>query len=308
MSYLANLTLRLANGVAQLPESFRAPHAKFLLAKQNGDGGFSGREGPSDLYYTSFALRSIALLGELHGTPAERAATFLKSQFNRQAAIIDFLSLIYGAMLLDTSAGINIFSAAQPGWPDAVCTTLERLRRSDGGYAKTDEGQSSSTYQSFLVVLCQQLLERPLVEPERLAAFAQSRQRDDGGFVEIGPMKNSGTNPTAAAIGLLKILDAIDRNVRENTLDFLANMQSDEGGLRANTRIPMADILSTFTGTLTLADLNALEEIDLSAARKFVESLAQAEGGFYAGHWDNVADVEYTFYGLGALALLEGHV
>src|SRR6185437_8059937 len=163
--------------------------------------------------------------------------------------------------------------AAQPGWPDAVCTTLERLRRSDGGYAKTDEGQSSSTYQSFLVVLCLQLLDRPLVEPERLAAFAKSRQRDDGGFVEIGPMKNSGTNPTAAAIGLLKILDACDNEIRENTLDFLANMQTDEGGLRANTRIPLADVLSTFTGLLTLADLNALTEIDVTAARKFVESL-----------------------------------
>src|SRR5262249_23650207 len=150
------------------------------------DGGFSGREGPSDLYYTSFALRSIALLGELHGAPAQRAAAFLQSQFHRQAAIIDFVSLIYGAMLLDTSAGINIFTAAQPGWPDAVSATLERLRRADGGYAKTDEGQSSSTYQSFLVVLCLQLLDRPIVEPQRLAAFAKSRQRDDGGFVEIG--------------------------------------------------------------------------------------------------------------------------
>jgi geranylgeranyl transferase type-2 subunit beta len=308
MSYLQALTIRLAQGVAQLPEPLRTANAKFLLAKQNADGGFSGREGPSDLYYTSFALRSVALLGELQGPTAERAATFLQSQFNRQAAIIDFLSLIYGAMLLDTSAGINIFTAAQPSWPDAVCATLERLRRPDGGYAKTDEGQSSSTYQSFLVVLCQQLLERPLVEPERLAAFAKSRQRDDGGFVEIGPMRNSGTNPTAAAIGLLKILDACDSDVRENTLDFLANMQSDEGGMRANTRIPLADVLSTFTGILTLSDLKALAEIDLPAARKYVESLAQPDGGFWAGHWDNVADVEYTFYGLGALALLETHV
>ena len=32
--------------------------------------------------------------------------------------------------------------------------------------------------------------------------------------------------------------------------------------------------------------------------------LAQPAGGFFAAAWDTAADVEYTFYGLGCLALL----
>ena len=73
MTYLAELTTRLAAGIAELPEATRDRHAKYLLAAQRADGGFAGREGESDLYYTGFALRSLALLGELYGPPAERA-------------------------------------------------------------------------------------------------------------------------------------------------------------------------------------------------------------------------------------------
>ena len=83
-------------------------------------------------------------------------------------------------------------------------------------------------------------------------------------------------------------------------------MQTDEGGLRANTRIPIADLLSTFTGLLTLSDLETLSSVDISAARNYVRSLEQPLGGFYAAEWDATCDVEYSFYGLGALALLDG--
>ncbi|NQT17636.1 MAG: beta-hydroxylase, partial [Planctomycetes bacterium] len=47
-----------------------------------------------------------------------------------------------------------------------------------------------------------------------------------------------------------------------------------------------------------------LGRIDLTAARRYVEALEQPGGGFRGGVWDDAADVEYTFYGLGALALL----
>lgn len=304
LSYLAQLTLRLAAGVASLPEERRRRQIDFLIAAQRDDGGFAGREGASDLYYTSFALRSLALLGQLQGERAERAGGFLARQLNSQAPIIDFLSLMYGTMLLETSAGIDILANAAPDWRQRVADALERFRRPDGGYAKTDEGQSSSTYYTFLVVLCRQLIGQPQIEPERLIDFVHARQRDDGGFVEIGPMRRSGTNPTAAAVGLLKILGAVEPRLRDDVVDFLADMQTDEGGLRANTQIPLADVLSTFTGLLTLTDLDALEVVDLDALERYVQSMELPGGGFLGGVWDGGTDVEYTFYGLGALALV----
>ena len=304
-SYLENLTLRLAVGIGQLPEKFRTRQAAYLLAAQRDDGGFAGREGASDLYYTSFALRGLALLGALDGEPAARAANYLKSRMAGQTPIIDFVSLLYGAALLESAAGIQVFREAPAGWQDNLAALFEQFRRPDGGYAKTEEGQSSSTYHTFLIALALQIIDRAPAEPERLVAFVRSRQREDGGFVEIGPMRKSGTNPTAAAAGLLAIFDAFNDETRQNVCSFLLDMQNDEGGFTANTRIPLADVLSTFTALLTLADLGALDEIDLPAAIGYVRSLEQPGGGFRGAAWDDGLDVEYSFYGLGALALLE---
>jgi geranylgeranyl transferase type-2 subunit beta len=303
-SYLEALTLRLAAGIAELPEEVRARHGKYLLAGQREDGGFAGREGGSDLYYTGFALRSLAILGELYGPPAERAAGFLRSRLAGQESIVDFLSLIYGAMLVESAAGIDVFQGADPGWRDAVAAALEKLRRPDGGYAKGAEGIASSTYHTFLVLLCQQLIGKGPRQPEQIVAFLKSQACDEGGFREIRASKRAGTNPTAAAIGALRILGSLDDHSRLDTIDFLAEMQTDEGGLRANTRIPIADLLSTFTGLITLEDLGGTAEIDLPAVRRFVRSLDLETGGFRGAEWDPAHDVEYTFYGLGTLGLL----
>jgi len=303
-TYLEDLTLRLAAGIAALSEGFRQTQAKYVLSAQRAGGGFAGREGGSDLYYTGFALRSLAMLGELYGPPAERAAAFLGSRLSGQESIVDFLSLVYGAMLLQSAAGIDIFQKADPGWRDAVAAALEKLRRADGGYAKGAEGVASSTYHTFLVLLCLQLIERQPERPEEIAAFLRSQAAEEGGFREIRASKRAGTNPTAAAIGALRILGEIDETTRLDTIDFLAEMQTDEGGLRANTRIPIADLLSTFTGLLTLQDLGGASEIDLAAVRRYAQSLAREEGGFRGAEWDPAHDLEYTFYGLGTLGLL----
>jgi geranylgeranyl transferase type-2 subunit beta len=49
--------------------------------------------------------------------------------------------------------------------------------------------------------------------------------------------------------------------------------------------------------------LGALDRLDVAAARSYAEGLQRAEGGFLGGLWDEATDVEYTFYGLGCLAL-----
>jgi geranylgeranyl transferase type-2 subunit beta len=304
LSYLENLTIRLANGVAQLPDESRRRHAGYFLAAQQPDGGFRGREGASDLYYTSFALRGLAVLGELHGETAQRAADFLRSRLVGRETIVDFLSLIYSAMLVDSAAGIDIFAHSPANWRDQVSATLELLRRPDGGYAKGPEGSASSTYHSFLVLLCRELIERPVEQPDRLVAFIRQQAAEEGGFREISASKRAGTNPTAAAIGTLRILQVLEENIRESTADFLAEMQTDEGGIRANTRIPIADLLSSFTGYLTLQDLGAQHAIDAEELRKFVQSMATESGGFRGGELDPGDDVEYSFYGLGCLGLL----
>jgi geranylgeranyl transferase type-2 subunit beta len=197
-----------------------------------------------------------------------------------------------------------VLADAPPDWRDRVAGTLETFRTPDGGYGKAPAALYGSTYTSFLVALCLQLLDRPIPQPERLAAFVKSRRRGDGGYVEISAMKRSGTNPTAAGVGLLQILGELDDEARAGTADFLAGLPSPfEGGLRANDRIPAADLLSTFTGGWTLDQLGAADRLDWEKVRSYADECERPIGGFRGGLWDEQTDVEYTFYGLGTLAL-----
>lgn len=306
LPYLVQLTVRLAEGLGRLPEAWREKHAKRFLAAQNSDGGFAGRDDTSDLYYTGFAVRSLALLDRLDAERAELIAGYLRGCFGEQAHIVDLFSLVFASQLLESATGIDAMAGQPDDWRERVAGLIESLRRDDGGYAKSREGAASSTYYSFLSVLTLQLLNKQIPDADRLAEFVLSQRREDGGFVEIRPMRRSGVNPTAAAIGVLRTVSpaAIDA-VADDTIDFLSEQQTDEGGLRANTKIPIADLLSTFTGLLTLADLGAAEEIDLPAVRRFVESVEQPGGGFLAAAWDEAVDVEYSFYGIASLGLLE---
>ena len=332
--YLTRLTTRLLDGIERLPADVRERNTTYLLEAQNADGGFSGREGGSDLYYTGFALRSLAVLQALNPDVCGRAAGFLRTKLTGSAGVVDFFSLVVSCYLVPVGGGPDVLADAPPDWRDRVAGTLETFRTPDGGFGKTpavDSGQRAvsseaknpthpsslptahsppptprhgSTYTSFLVALCLQLLDRPILQPERLAAFVKSRRRADGGYVEISAMKRSGTNPTAAGVGLLQILGELDDASRAGTADFLAALPSPfEGGLRANDRIPAADLLSTFTGGWTLDQLGAANKLDWEKVRDYADECERPIGGFRGGLWDEQTDVEYTFYGLGTLAL-----
>jgi geranylgeranyl transferase type-2 subunit beta len=302
--YLTRLTNRLLEGIERLPADLRERHVTYLLASQNPDGGFSGREGGSDLYYTGFALRSLAVLQSLNPELCSKAADFLRTKMAGSAGVVDFFSLVVSCYLVPLGGGPDVLADAPADWRDRVASTLDSFRAPDGGYGKTPGALYGSTYTSFLVALCLQLLDRPIPESTRLAAFVKSRRRGDGGYVEISAMKRSGTNPTAAGIGLLQILGECDENATTGTADFLVALPSPyEGGLRANDRIPAADLLSTFTGGWTLDQLGAANRLDWNAVRSYAEECERPIGGFRGGLWDDQTDVEYTFYGLGTLAL-----
>jgi geranylgeranyl transferase type-2 subunit beta len=310
-SYLLELALQLADGLSRWPPDDRARHVVYLRAAQNTDGGFSGREGGSDLYYTGFALRGLAVLDGLSSEICDRAAGFLRDCLTRQASVVDFFSLLYAASLVQLGGGPDVFAASPPGWQERVAAVLETFRTPDGGYARAAGNATGSTYHTFLVGLCYQLLDRPFPRAADVVQFIHARRREDGGFVEIAPMRRSGTNPTAAAVGVLHLVSgqgedglALTPEIRDGVVQLLTAMPSPEGGLRANSRAPLADLLSTFTSLWTLQQLGALDRVDTTAVLHYVQQLELPGGGFHGGLWDAHTDAEYTFYGLGCLGLL----
>jgi geranylgeranyl transferase type-2 subunit beta len=303
--YLIRLASRLAAGLAELPAERRERHRAFILSQQTPDGGFRGREGDSDLYYTSFAVRGLLLLGGLTPEDCERIGRYLASHQQSRLSVIDLVSWLSTGLAVQLAGGDDPLAGAAADFADRVAATLESVRTRDGGYAKSPEGALGSTYHSFLVALTYELLGRPVPRPNALVQFLYDRQRDDGGFVEIDPMKRSGANPTAAAAALLTLLGAMDDEIRDDVRTFLREVRSSEGGFQANTRIPFADGLSTFTGLLTTQDLGLGDLLDPAQVENYaVNCLEIPTGGFRGASWDEQADVEYTFYGLRILALL----
>ena len=105
--YLAKLILRIANGLEGLSSERRTKHIDFLRSMQQADGGFSGRQGGSDLYYTSFALRGLAVLGALDDVIAHQAASFIRQRLQSHVPLIDLISLLFSSQMLETTTGIN---------------------------------------------------------------------------------------------------------------------------------------------------------------------------------------------------------
>jgi geranylgeranyl transferase type-2 subunit beta len=303
--YLLRLGARLT-GLEASVLPMRQRHIDFLLRQQRPDGGFTGREGDSDLYYTSFAIRALRILDAFTGDPLDRVSRYLREIVSTKLPAIDLMNWLASALAVQLAGGPDLLAFAGEDFPARISEELERLRRPDGGYAKAQEGAAGSTYQSFLVLLALQLIGRVPPRPRSLVQFLYDRQRDDGGFVEIAPMRRSGTNPTAAAVAMLRELDALDDDIRRDVSEFFREVRSDEAGFQANTRVPFADSLSTFTAILTIQDLKLPAAYDAVAIRRWITGqLEFPSGGFRAATWDDTADVEYTFYSLGLLALLQ---
>jgi len=303
--YLFLLADRVARGLQRLDADRISQHVQFLLSQQMPDGGFRGREGDSDLYYTGFAVRGLAVTNALDDTCRDSVAQYAASIDPQSLNVIDLLSWLYTALVVQAAGGADLLEPLPDQFAESTIARVEKLRTKDGGYAKSEQGAAGSTYHSFMVALTYELLGRSVPRPNALTQFLYDRQRDDGGFVEIAPMRRSGTNPTAAAVALLNSLNHMESDIADDVIGFLSDVTSTEGGFQANTRIPFADGLSTFTGLLTAQDLGRKDVIPPIRMLDFVERcLELPTGGFRGASWDQQADVEYTFYGLGILGLL----
>ncbi len=303
MPYLADLTFKLHRAAAALPGPSRSCHAAFLRGLQQPDGGFPGRAGASDVYYTSFALRGLLILDALDADVARRANAFLV-QAARPADAVGLFTFLSSAMLTAMVGGEDDFASTGTDPVELVRGVLGPLACPDGGVAKSTRSGVSSTYHTFLAALCHEMVGLPTANADQIAALVRSRQQEDGGFVELPVMRRSGLNPTAAAVALLRMFDALDSPLRELADSYLCGMQGPEGGLRAHSAVPTADLLSTLTGLVALGDLGAAEHLETAAVRRFVDSLAVPGGGYLAATLDDRPDAEYTFYGIAASALL----
>ena len=261
----------------------------FVAARSCPDGGFRGRSGASDLYYTNFALLALPT------GPALAAARDYLHTF-ADGADLDLVHL--GCM----ARGRRLLGLP----PDALDASLARrvmtFARDDGGFHTERSARCSSAYGCFIAIGALQDLEASLPPPDRLIGVLESMRTPAGGFANTPGAPAAITPATTAAMVALRELG---RAATTETLTWLLARCSADGGFRAAPGLPAPDLLATAVALHALA----LCEADLSGLREpcldYLNSLWDPAGGFRA-HWaDKDLDVEYAFYGLlaaGALA------
>lgn len=305
MSFAVEFAVRLMAAAPRIPPHRKAKHAEWLLTQKAAGGGFRGRGESPDLYYTAFGIRCALLLDCLNTDLLREMLPFLRLQARGSLTTVDlasYLSITFTAELL---GGVSIDDRTPEERKAWVADLLMPYQRPDGGWAKSPNSALGSTYHTFLALQCLEIADIPVPDPRGAVAMVRQRQAADGGFVDLPFLRESGTNPTAAALAVLYDLDALDPQTSEEACRFLRNMQREDGGFAASARAPCSDLLSTFTAMVSLDLLNALDPATADVAMTYASRLEHPAGGFRGVALDDQRDAEYTFYGLAATAWSE---
>lgn len=266
----------------------------FLRGQLAADGGFQGRDGRSDLYYSVFGLEAaLALSLDL---PREALIAYLDG-FGSGASL-DFVHL---TSLIRCRANL-----AEVGGPAAVVQQLLPYRAKDGGFSTAAGASRGSVYGSFLALAAGQDLGWDMPDTAALASSVRSLQMPDGGYSNEPTLALSATPATAAA---LCVFHYLKQPVPEAALRWLLDRTGSSGGFTAIAMPPdqaVPDLLSTATALFSLSRVGALPEDTREKHLDYLDSLWTKRGGF-RGHWgDEVVDCEYTYYGLLSLGCLAG--
>ncbi len=261
---------------------------EFFHQRLCSDGGFAGRAGESDLYYTVFGLSGHkALDGRFDPV---RFRSFLTSTIPE--TLPDLVHL---------AAYIRCLALVDLNEKDLkLHELLSKFRTPDGGFGNFVDSKESNIYSCFLALQAFQDLGRDVPGKKSFIQCVTSLRLKNGGFANSRSSKTASTPATAAAIVIGCCLDIA---TIDQTIKWLLG-QHDGTGFVAGRGVCGPDLLSTAVALHSLAlsgtDLTSLREPTLD----FIDSLWSSRGGFFGNWFDNVLDCEYTFYGLLALGSL----
>lgn len=267
--------------------------ADFLHSLINDDGGFVGRGGKSDLYYTAFGIGGLLALRKPLPLPALRK--YLEPFGD--GGELDFVHLACLARCWSSFP-----QAERIRLPvERMLERVEAHRTADGGYAGVPGAAEGTIYGCFLGLGAYQDLGR---QPPQMAAMGgciEQLRCADGGYANGKDMPIGLTPPTAGAAALLRQLDL----PRDAALgDWLLARFAPEGGFCVAAESPLPDLLSTATALHALADL----KVEIGPLKErcldFLDTLWTARGGFHGNWEDDALDCEYTYYGLLSLGHL----
>ncbi|MBC8217992.1 MAG: hypothetical protein H8E73_05955 [Planctomycetes bacterium] len=273
--------------------------AGFIGKQFNEDGGFKGRNGRSDLYYTVFGIEALLVLNA--EIDCERIKTYL-----RQFGSGDELDFVHLTCLVRCWANISESQnvAVDSSLRDEILRDIETYRSADGGYSDSADARQGTAYASFLALGAYQDLRADMEDPAALADSLEALRTPDGAYSNDPTMKIGATPVTAAA---LTILHYLDQPIEDESISWLLSQLHPKGGFVA---VPVAgsygipDLLSTATALHALALAGASTNRITEKCLDFLDSLWSTEGAFCGSWADPAGDCEYTYYGLLSLGHL----
>ena len=273
----------------------------YILRQLDIDGGFKGKAGVSDLYYSVFAVEILRSLQAK--IPVQKHLKYL-SKFDNQPPtdLVHLASLLRLKTNLAEITGRPISNNVK----DNFLSMLKKFKTRDGGFNTSTEAEDANAYGCFLSLGVYQDLEEelPPIERERIINCIQTLQMPDGGYTNDVNVPISSIPGTAAALVTMHYLR--DYRLAE-IADLLKKKMHSKGGFAVvhyENDLMTPDLLSTATALHALAICGiGLADIK-ERCLNFVQSLWRDEGGFTSCTDDDAIDCEYTYYGLLSLGHL----
>jgi prenyltransferase beta subunit len=255
---IAELLIRTAACARRFLENdSRDEIARFILSRQNSDGGFRGKGAESDLYYTVFAAAGLKALGR--PVPVFRLWNYV-----RRFGTGDELDLVHLVCLIQLRSAFPMFG---------------RTRRHF--FQSLETRRAESAYDLFLKQLAGDRLgvarlpaaPRPISltdpTPVLAAALIVSRAPDQaavntllnrvcrsGGFAATDQLNSADLLSTATALFALRTCRA-DLDPVRPCLEFVESLWRDSGGFVGHAADEIEDVEYTFYALLSIGCLTA---------------------------------------------------
>lgn len=318
-----------------LDEQGRAEVYQFVTSQQNSDGGFKDRGGRSDLYYSLFGGMMLRTWSNGQGAwgmgqgawGKEHGVGFGKHRDRRPETG-------NGRKEKDMQDGVDSNFSTQDSRFKIQDSRL--IAESLLKFRCFIKGQSNSKVSGFIEKCCLVLLQKEF-EISRfsrwrtLLSLGQSFWKErhsinlsyrsfvlfltlDAIFPFLGILilagkkvlvrttvdANSPCSEVAAKVFLQKMMNQNGKEEQE----LLKSFACESGGFKAFHHLQQADMLSTAVALFALNYAGCDIRLLMPACLDFIQSNF-SDGAFLSGDGDPTADVEYTFYGLLALGVLE---